>query len=205
MKAMRAHARAFTGMLCLLPLLWSCSEQPAPRKDAVVTRPIQSPAPQKTAPEGGAGGTPAAPATVGSPVVASAPEATAGGRTLYNPTGKLDPFMPLFKDAPQEAASAPMPQTPKEPERPRTPLEKIDLAQLTLRAVVFAADGNRALVEEASGKGYIVRLGTSMGLNRGTVVDIQKEMVVIEEAVENAFGEKVVQKRELKLQKPPGE
>jgi type IV pilus assembly protein PilP len=203
MKAMRPYARTLTGLLCLLPLVWSCGEQSAPRKDAVVTRPIQSPATGPAMP----GPVPPAPDASGTLAVAVPTTSTASPapvRTPYNPLGKLDPFQPLFKEALPEAQEK-APEKPKEPERPRTPLEKIDLAQLTLRAVVFAEGGSRALVEEATGKGYIIRLGTSIGWNRGTVVDIQKETVVIEEAVENAFGDKVVQKRELKLQKPPGE
>jgi type IV pilus assembly protein PilP len=44
-----------------------------------------------------------------------------------------------------------------------------------------------------------------MGLNAGKVAEIFKDRIVIEEAVENVLGEVVSQKRELKLQKPPGE
>jgi type IV pilus assembly protein PilP len=204
MKAMRPYARTLTGLLCLLPLVWSCGEQPAPRKDAVVTRPIQSPPATSPAAPGSVAPAPEVPSDLPQAAPPTPTASAEPGRTAYNPLGKLDPFQPLFKEAPPAAQDKAL-EKPKEPERPRTPLEKIDLAQLTLKAVVFAEGGNRALVEEATGKGFIIRLGTSIGWNRGTVVDIQKEAVIIEEAVENAFGEKVVQKRELKLQKPPGE
>jgi len=88
---------------------------------------------------------------------------------------------------------------------PTTPLERIELSQLRLRAVVRSASGNKALVEEASGKGYIITKGTFIGVNQGTVIEIQKDKIVVEEEIEDIQGEITVKKRELRLPKPPGE
>ena len=88
---------------------------------------------------------------------------------------------------------------------PRTPLEMIDLGQLKLVAVMRTPRGNKALVEEASGKGYIVAKGTYLGVNSGRVVKILKDRIIIEEEVENIVGKSTIQERELKLQKPLGE
>ena len=125
-------------------------------------------------------------------------------RTPYNPIGKVDPFAPLYKE---EAKKKPedMVVKAKEPERPRTPLEKLDLAQLKLTAIVTARNQKRALVEEASGKGYVVEIGTKIGLERGTVVAIDPDRIIIENKAENDFGKMTISKRELKLQKPPGD
>ena len=76
---------------------------------------------------------------------------------------------------------------------------------MKLVAIVHSPKGNRALIEETSGKGYIIFKGTYMGLNSGKVIDILKDRIIIEEDVENVLGEVVSRKRELKLQKPPGE
>ena len=74
----------------------------------------------------------------------------------YNPKGRVDPFEPLFKDEPEVA-----PVLAKKKKRiPRTPLERIDLGQLKLVGIIMASSGNRALVQEASGKGYIIKEGT---------------------------------------------
>ena len=118
----------------------------------------------------------------------------------YNPEGKIDPFAPLFKE---EAASAS--EKGKKGRVSRTPLEMIDLDQLKLVAIMRAKGGNKALVEEASGKGYIVAKGTYMGINSGRVVKILKDSIIIEEEVENIVGKRTIQERELKLQKPLGE
>ena len=68
-----------------------------------------------------------------------------------------------------------------------------------------AHKGNKALVEESSGKGYIITKGTYIGVNQGTVIEIQKDRIVVEEEVENIQGEITVKTRELRLPKPPGE
>jgi type IV pilus assembly protein PilP len=70
---------------------------------------------------------------------------------------------------------------------------------------VRSHNGNAALVEDASGKGFIVKKGTYIGINSGSVVQIAKDRIVVEEEIETLLGELSLQKRELKLQKPPGE
>ncbi|MFO7665007.1 MAG: pilus assembly protein PilP [Desulfobacterales bacterium] len=120
---------------------------------------------------------------------------------VYDPHGRIDPFIPLFKD------EGPLAGAEKESKGriPRTPLEMIDLGQLKLVAVLQTSRGNKALVEEASGKGYIVEKGTYLGVNSGRVVKILKDRVIIEEKVESIVGKSTIQERELKLQKPLGE
>jgi len=123
------------------------------------------------------------------------------GMVGYNPEGKTDPFAPLFKEG---VTSGPEKQN-KERRIPRTPLEMVDLGQLKLVAIMHAKSGNKALVEEASGKGYIVAKGSYMGINSGRVVKILKDSIIIEEEAENIMGKRIIQERELKLQKPLGE
>jgi len=123
----------------------------------------------------------------------------------YDPKGRIDPFIPLVKDEPQKSAVAATKKVERKKRVPTTPLERIDLSQLRLRAVVRSASGNKALVEEASGKGYIITKGTFIGVNQGTVIEIQKDKIVVEEEIEDIQGEITVKKRELRLPKPPGE
>jgi type IV pilus assembly protein PilP len=118
----------------------------------------------------------------------------------YNPEGKTDPFKPLFKEQPD------LPKPKKKKRRvPRTPLEKVALSQLKLVGIIMAHSGNRALVQEASGKGYIIKKGTYIGLNSGKVVQIKKDKVVIEEEIENLVGKLMTRNKELSLPKPAGE
>ena len=138
------------------------------------------------------------------PVAEQVAVETAGNKRMpYNPIGKIDPFAPLFKEEAKEPEK--VVAKPKEPERPRTPLEKLDLAQLKLTAIVTTNNQKRALVEEASGKGYVVEIGTKIGLERGSVVEIGPDRIVIESQGEDDFGNAKSRKRELKLQKPPGD
>jgi type IV pilus assembly protein PilP len=127
-----------------------------------------------------------------------------------NLTGKNDsdldtlvnPFLPLFSNAP------PAPKDKKKKERdPKelTPLEKVDLSQLKLVATLRATSGNKALVEDSTGKGYVINKGTFIGIHSGSVVEITSESIVVEEEIETLAGDVKIQKREIKLQKAPGE
>jgi len=71
--------------------------------------------------------------------------------------------------------------------------------------IIFASSGNKALVEDASGKGFVIKKGTRIGINSGRVIKILKARVVVEEEAESILGKTSLVKRELKLQKPPGE
>ena len=124
-------------------------------------------------------------------------------RLPYDPTGRIDPFQPLFKEEPKPKADRAV--KPKKPERPRTPLERLDLGQLRLTAIIFSESQPRAMVEEATGKGYVLKIGTPIGLERGQVTNIKRDRIVIEFLDTDDFGNSAPQRRELKLQKPPGE
>jgi type IV pilus assembly protein PilP len=120
----------------------------------------------------------------------------------YDAKGKADPFEALLRDESVAAAGGKL--VPKKRD-PQSPLEKIDLGQLKLVAIIAASSGNRALVEESSGKGYILREGTYVGLNSGKVVNISIDKVMVEEEFEDAYGKTITQKKEITLPKPPGE
>ena len=84
-------------------------------------------------------------------------------------------------------------------------LGRIDLSELELKAILRTDVGNKALVEESSGKGYIIKKGTYIGTRSGIVVAILKDRVIVEEEIEDALGKVTIQEKELKLQKPLGE
>ena len=122
----------------------------------------------------------------------------------YNPKGKVDPFEPLLRDESAAIVVAKL-RAKADPNRSKTPLEKIDLGQLKLVAIITALGGNRALVEESSGKGYIIKEGTYIGLNSGKVAGIRADKVLVEEEFEDINGKPITQKKEITLPKPPGE
>jgi len=122
----------------------------------------------------------------------------------YDPTGRFDPFEPLFKPEPEVQVVAASGER-RERRGPPTPLERIALSQLKVTAIIRAPSGNRAMVVDATGKGYVVSRGTYIGLNSGRVIDIVADRIVVEEEIETIMGELKIQIAELKLQKPPGE
>ena len=123
---------------------------------------------------------------------------------FYDPTGKADPFRPLF--ATETERVVPAQQMAKRQRLPLTPLQRIDLGQFKLVGIVLSREGNKALVEEPSGKGYIISKGTYIGQNFGRVKRILKDKVVVEEEVEDFLsGEMKLQATELKLQKKVGD
>jgi type IV pilus assembly protein PilP len=107
----------------------------------------------------------------------------------------IDPFEPALRDKPRRT-------TLKRGSTPRTLLETLDTSQLKLVGVMLSAKGNKAIVEDASGKGHVIREGTYIGTNAAKVSQILKEMVIIEEKIEDAYGNIRTQKRILKLNKP---
>lgn len=123
---------------------------------------------------------------------------------LYNPEGRINPFSPLVK----ESVSAKVNEADKKDkkaQRPKTPLEKFDLSQLKLVAIMSAPDGDIAVLEESSGKGYLVEKGTYVGLNSGQIITIESDRIIIKETIEDISGRSVEKESVLQIQKPVGE
>ena len=113
-----------------------------------------------------------------------------------NDTGEhINSVKPLYEGKPDASK---VPRT-RRSRIPRTPLERIDLSQLKLVGIVVSDDGNKALLESASGKGYVVQEGTFIGTNSGKIVKILKDKIVIEEQVENVTGRVKIFRTELRL------
>ncbi len=121
----------------------------------------------------------------------------------YQYKSTLDPFIPLIK---AEKEKTPVASAPKKKKRaPQTPLERIDLSQLTLTAVFRGGKRNMAMVEESTGKGYIVKKGMYIGLDGGRITEIAKDRILITEVSEDVMGKPVTIERELKLRQFSGE
>ena len=105
------------------------------------------------------------------------------------PVARRDPFRP-FTLTTRAAA----------PARKRdnlSPLERFEIGQLTLVGVVADAKNANALVEDSSGLGYVVKIGTPIGTNDGKVIAIRRERIVIEESYVDFYG--VQKKREVNM------
>ncbi len=88
----------------------------------------------------------------------------------YDPTGKPDPFKSYLKQIQLVEDTDAL-----------SPLERFDLSQLTVTGIIWATKEARALVEDPTGKGYIVAEGAGIGKNKGRVVRIDDNRVVVKE------------------------
>lgn len=124
-------------------------------------------------------------------------------KLFYIAKDRIDPFEPLIKDKPA-ATTDKSNETLEEdaPARILTPLEKLDFGQMKLVAILTRESGSVAMVQEATGKGYIVTIGTYIGRNSGQVMSIEKDKLVIQEKVKDHKGNIVDGFHELKLNKP---
>ena len=105
----------------------------------------------------------------------------------YNPVGKPDPFKP-FIQLTRGPSSGPL-----------TPLQKYEISQLKLVAIISSSEGNVGLIEDSAGKGYFLKKGTVIGKNDGKVTKILKDKVIIEEVYQDIFGHKKTQEISLFL------
>ena len=117
----------------------------------------------------------------------------------YKVEGKIDPFASIFSVFVDQKNKI------NKKRIPLTPIEKVDLSQLKLVGIMLAPGGNKALVEDASGKGFVIKKDTRIGINSGRVIEILKGHIVVKEEAESILGKISLVKKELKLQKPPGE
>ncbi len=127
-----------------------------------------------------------APAPAPSPVESKAGLASLEKYT-YDPKGKPDPFRPLIVEKTETAA--PKARTSAQAAlEAATPLERMDLGQLTLVALIWNVLTPRAMVEDNTGKGYILSIGTPIGKNRGKVTQISSSGVLVTERFEDSTG-----------------
>jgi type IV pilus assembly protein PilP len=88
----------------------------------------------------------------------------------YDPTDKVDPFRSYARR-----------QVNFGTEGNASPLERFDLTQLAVMGIVWGLNEPRALVRDPTGKGYIVRAGTPIGKNKGRILRIEDNKVVVKE------------------------
>jgi len=115
---------------------------------------------------------------------------------VYNPAGKRDPFRTFIESVTEkkERAAAPV-----------TPLQNYDLNTLRLVGIMMLPGKKVAIIEDPSGKGYHVKVGTHIGLNDGVVVEILKDEVIVEEKYLDETLQTKARKVSVKIPKEEGQ
>ncbi len=113
----------------------------------------------------------------------------------YDERGKRDPFR-SFKW--EHLALA------QKHDAMRGPLEQFDVAQLSLVAVVWKTGSPKALVSDPSGHAYVVGAGSRIGKNRGRVVTIDDNLVLIKETYVDYLGHETTKDIEMRIRRSHG-
>lgn len=95
---------------------------------------------------------------------------------VYSPKGRRDPFKPLIEKKPIIAE-----KVSGRPEKVKGPLEKFELNQYRLIALMVVKGTPTAMVKAPDGKSYTVKVGEYIGMNDGRVKNIETKIIDIDE------------------------
>ena len=103
----------------------------------------------------------------------------AGSGFGYDPSGRRDPFAPVVQQLQPGKMDVNLP-----------PLQRVNLTELNLIAIVWGAYGYTAMVQTPEGYGYTVRRGTRLGQNNGVVSAITERGIIVQERFTDVYGKK---------------
>jgi type IV pilus assembly protein PilP len=106
---------------------------------------------------------------------------------VYDPTGKRDPFRPFNLTSKSDN------------DQNKTPLERYDLGQLKVTAILTFGEEPRAVIENNAGVGFSASKGTKIGPNGGEIIEILQDRIVILETSVDFTGEKRTEKIEMRI------
>jgi type IV pilus assembly protein PilP len=104
--------------------------------------------------------------------------------------GKRDPFRPMTLRS-KAAVSGPRENL--------SPLERYELGQLKVTGIIWDVQEPTAMIEDSGGLGYIVKVGTPIGVNEGRIKAIGPDQVVVAEFYSDVNGAKKKRDVSLKL------
>jgi len=120
----------------------------------------------------------------------------------FDPKMVRDPFKPFIRIEKGAGKAAVRPVTTA----PRTPLERFSLEELKFVGILLVPNKTpKALVEDPTGKGYTVAVGTVVGNRGAKIAKIEPDQVMVEERVVDVLGEENVNMTTIKLHKPENE
>jgi len=111
-------------------------------------------------------------------------------RFEYILENRSDPFIPFLTAQSRSVKSVDMNEI-VEDSRPLTGMQLFEPGQLTLVALINNGSQDIAMVQDFTGKGYILAEGTLIG-RYGVVKDIARNNVIIEETATTRAGKKII-------------
>lgn len=107
----------------------------------------------------------------------------------YDAVNRRDPFKTYFDELVLE----------DQEQENRTELQRFELDKLKLVAVVVGTATPMAMVEDPSGKGHTVKIGTLIGKRFGQVKHIRRGEIVVQEEFRDFTGKRIPVLKPLKL------
>jgi len=107
----------------------------------------------------------------------------------YDPTGKPDPFQPTTVALEAKGKG----------KNKILPLERFEVTEFDLVGVISGPEIKKAMVQDLTGKGFFIQVGTRIGKRKGKVIQISDKEVIIEEPFKDFLGRKSFRKITLKL------
>ncbi len=111
----------------------------------------------------------------------------------YNPIDKPDPFRPFIYEE----------KGNQKTRKIKSPLEQIDISEIKLVGIIKTKNQKIAILEDDTGKGYFVQVGTPIGLHNGIIKAIKDDKIIIEEKATDFTGR--ITKRKIILKLRPAE
>ncbi|BCO10349.1 hypothetical protein GF1_27250 [Desulfolithobacter dissulfuricans] len=106
----------------------------------------------------------------------------------YKLEGRPDPFVPFLSE--KATTTQVNPDEIVEEEIELSGMRQFEPGQLKLVAVLISQGEKVAMVEDVTGRGYILKTGTPIG-RRGVVSDIQEDQVIITETARTRSGKEI--------------
>jgi len=177
------HACTVAALVVVATLVSGCNkkEQPAP---------VAAPAPAQAQPKQ----VPPVQKPVSSASVKLAPPLSVN---QFDFSGKKDPFKP---DIAVKVAPAPSAGDLKKALQAGLPIHSFDVSQFRLIGIMTGAKENQAMVVDPNGKGYVLKMGMTIGKNEGRVTAININGVDVVEQFKDDSGR--VRKENIRITLP---
>ena len=108
----------------------------------------------------------------------------------YNAVNRRDPFKTYFDELNIEQVDT----------GNLTELQRFEIDKLKLIAVVVGTATPMAMVEDPTGRGHTVKIGTLVGKRFGQVKHIRRGEIVVQEEFRDFTGKRIPQLKEMKLE-----
>jgi Tfp pilus assembly protein PilP len=123
---------------------------------------------------------------------------------VYNRTHARDPFRPPYVQQANRIPSRRLspPTINRRKRKPKTPLERYDVGELTLTAIMAGMAHPIAMVRAPDGKVYVLRTGMRVGKEGEQVTKIVLEGVVLTRVLRGVHAGRMIRRRILRFPRP---